>query len=185
MQHRELGRRAVLGGLGGALLGSACFGSGAWASSAGTAARSLSLFNLHTGEKLTATYWEPGGYVMDALSSIWRVLRDWRTDEVVPMDPRLLDLLHNLHGKMETSQPFQVVSGYRSPKTNALLRSESGGVAKRSMHMRGMAADIAIEGRDIRDLHKAALSMKAGGVGIYSRIGFVHVDTGRVRRWGK
>jgi uncharacterized protein YcbK (DUF882 family) len=145
--------------------------------------RSLSFYNLHTDEKLTTTYWVDGQYVPDALGEIDHVLRDFRTGDVWPMDRKLLDLLVALNRKMETAKPFAVISGYRSPKTNAMLAEASSGVARRSLHMDGKAIDIRIPGRKLADLRKAALSLKLGGVGYYARSDFVHVDTGRVRSW--
>lgn len=145
--------------------------------------RLLSIYNIHTGEKLTTVYHADGVYLEAALAELNHVLRDWRTDEVYPMETGLLDFLHDLHVKMDSAEPFHIISGYRSPKTNAKLRNKSKGVAKRSLHMRGMAADIALPGRDIVALRKAALDMKRGGVGLYKKSGFIHVDTGRVRFW--
>jgi uncharacterized protein YcbK (DUF882 family) len=111
------------------------------------------------------------------------VLRDFRTDESHPIDRRLLDLLHNLSQRVGTRAPFQVISGYRSPATNAMLRAESSGVASRSLHMQGMAIDIALQDVALADLRQAALDLQSGGVGYYPTSGFVHVDVGRVRRW--
>lgn len=147
--------------------------------------RTLSFNNLHTGETLKATYWADGGYVREALGDINWVLRDFRTGDVEAIDPELLDVLHALRARLDTATPFGIISGYRSPKTNALLRKTGGGgVAKKSFHMRGMAIDVRVENRQLADVRKAALSLKAGGVGYYPRSNFVHVDTGPVRRWG-
>jgi uncharacterized protein YcbK (DUF882 family) len=112
------------------------------------------------------------------------VLRDHRTGEVKAIDPDLLHLLYALKRKLHTRQAFHVISGYRSPATNAKLRQRSTGVARKSFHTRGMAVDIALPECDLRDLHRAALDLGAGGVGYYPRPGFIHVDTGPVRRWG-
>lgn len=145
--------------------------------------RALSLHNLHTGEKVTRTYWADGEYLAEPLADIDRVLRDFRTGDVHPIDPRLLDTLHRLQQRVGTHKPFQIISGYRSPKTNAMLRANSGGVAKKSMHMQGRAIDVRLPGQDLAKLRKAALSLKAGGVGYYPRSNFLHLDTGRVRHW--
>jgi uncharacterized protein YcbK (DUF882 family) len=145
--------------------------------------RSLSLRNLHTGEKLTATYWADGEYLADGRDEIEQLLRDHRTGEQHQIDPQLLDLLYSLNCNTGTCKPFHVISGYRSPKTNNMLRGNSGGVAKRSLHMQGKAIDIRIPGYDLRQLRRAAISLKAGGVGYYPKSDFVHVDTGRVRYW--
>jgi uncharacterized protein YcbK (DUF882 family) len=145
--------------------------------------RSVSLHNLHTGESLDALYFDQGRYVPDALAAVNRVLRDFRTGDVHDMDPRLLDLLTAVHGKVEANRPFQVISGYRSPKTNAMLHDRSHGVASQSLHMQGMAIDVRVEGVQLTHLHQAALDLGRGGVGFYPSSDFVHMDVGRVRRW--
>lgn len=149
------------------------------------APRALSLHNLHTGERLTRTYWADGDYVRESLADIDRLLRDHRTDDVHPMDPQLLDVLHRLQRNVGSRKPFEIISGYRSPKTNALLRGNSSGVAKKSLHMQGRAVDLRLPGHQLGKLRQAALSLKAGGVGYYSKSDFLHMDTGRVRHWGK
>lgn len=158
-----------------------------WASAAPRLAqaqeRSLAFYNLHTGEKLSRTYWAEGQYLRDELSDINYLLRDHRTDTQTEMDANLLDLLHDLQQLTGTREPFHVISGYRSPKTNAALASQSSGVAKKSYHMRGMAIDIRLPGVDLEQLHKHALAMRSGGVGYYRRSDFIHVDVGRVRSW--
>lgn len=146
--------------------------------------RLLSLHNLHTGERLQVEYWRAGRAIPEALREINRVLRDHRSGDVTRIDVDLLNLLHALGRRLETRQPFHVVSGYRSPKTNEALRQAGRKVAKKSYHTKGKAIDISLPGRDLRDLHRAALSLKAGGVGFYPRPGFIHVDTGPVRHWG-
>ena len=146
--------------------------------------RKLSLSNLHTGEQLTATYWVEGQYQTGELEAINRLLRDHRTGDVCQIDSELLDLLNVLHQKMGGRKAFQVISGYRSPKTNAALRQNSNGVAKKSFHMKGQAIDIRLPGCRLSDLRKAALDCKAGGVGYYPKSDFIHVDTGPVRNWG-
>ena len=146
--------------------------------------RKIAVHNLHTGESLDEVFWEGGRYVDDALSAVNHVLRDFRTGEVHAIDPRLLDLLDTLAKKTEAATPFQVVSGYRSPRTNARLHRESHGVAEHSLHMKGMAIDIRLAGVDLSRLHQAALSLGAGGVGYYPASDFVHVDVGPVRSWG-
>jgi uncharacterized protein YcbK (DUF882 family) len=146
--------------------------------------RHLSFENLHTGERLNATYWENGAYLPDALSAVNKVLRDFRTGDIHPIAPNLLDLLVALKGTVGTAAPFQVISGYRSPKTNALLAHEGGGVAAKSLHMQGMAIDIRLSDVALPHLRDAALGLQGGGVGFYPRSDFVHVDVGRVRRWG-
>ena len=141
------------------------------------------LHNLHTGETLDAVYFENGRYVPDALAEAMRVLRDWRNGEEHVMDPRLFDVLHAIHRKLDVTAPFQIISGYRSPQTNAMMHARSPGVASNSQHMQGKASDIRIQGVELGDLHKAALSLKAGGVGLYPVSNFVHVDVAAVRHW--
>ncbi len=147
--------------------------------------RELSLHNLHTGERITRTYWADGEYLADPLTDINHVLRDHRTDDVHPIDPQLLDVLHRLHHSVGGRKPFEIISGYRSPKSNAMLRGKSNGVAKKSLHMQGRAIDVRLPGHQLGKLRQAALSLKAGGVGYYPKSGFLHMDTGRVRHWGK
>ena len=145
--------------------------------------RTLSFYNTRTGEEWNRVYWCQGDYVPEALEEINYLLRDHRTNEVKEIDPRLLDLLYDLNEKLNSRGPFQVVSGYRSPETNALLRRRSRRIARHSLHIEGMAVDIRLPDRNMRQLAKAALSLQSGGVGYYPRRQFVHVDTGKVRRW--
>jgi uncharacterized protein YcbK (DUF882 family) len=145
--------------------------------------RALAFQNLHTGEKLTTVYWADGRYLPDALRHINWLLRDFRTDETHPIDPALLDLLTELHARLETPEPFHVISGYRSPQTNAMLASLSDGVAQASFHLQGRAIDIRVPGRRLKHVRGAALGLRRGGVGFYPHSDFVHVDTGPVRRW--
>lgn len=145
--------------------------------------RSLALYNVHTGEALATEFWADGQYVPEALSEANYLLRDFRTGDVEPIDPALLELLATMHGMLGARQPFHVISGYRSPKTNAMLRKNSNGVAKKSFHMRGKAIDVFLPDRDLALLRKAAMNMRVGGVGYYPGSGFIHVDTGRVRSW--
>jgi uncharacterized protein YcbK (DUF882 family) len=146
-------------------------------------ARALSIYNVHTGESLNTVYWENGDYVPGAFHEVNYFFRDFRANEVKPIDPGLLDLLHYIHAELETSKPFNLVSGYRSPATNAWLASRTEGVARHSMHVEGKASDINLPGRQLSFLERIALAFRVGGVGYYPRAGFVHVDTGRVRRW--
>ncbi len=147
------------------------------------APRKIALHNLHTGESLQAIYWEEGRYVPDAIAAVNKVLSDFRTGDQHMMDPGLIDLLSTLNKKVDAKTPFQVISGYRSPKTNAMLHGHSDGVATKSLHMQGMAMDIRVEGVALKHLHNAALDMGRGGVGYYPSSNFVHVDVGRVRKW--
>jgi uncharacterized protein YcbK (DUF882 family) len=146
-------------------------------------ARRLSFYSLHTEESLSTVYWQDGRLVPAALAEIDWHLRDFRTGDVHRIDPDLLDLLHRLRVAMEYDGPIHVISGYRSPRTNAMLAAQSGGVAKNSYHVRGMAIDIRLPGRSLRQVQRAALDLARGGVGFYPKPDFVHVDTGPVRRW--
>jgi uncharacterized protein YcbK (DUF882 family) len=147
--------------------------------------RALFIYNPHTGETIRAVYWTPvDGYLHDSLREISWALRDYYTDQMKIFDPRLLDQLYTLQLLLEyDTQPFHVISGFRSPSTNAMLRLRSRAVAKDSFHLYGMATDIRMPGRSTGELRRAALSLGAGGVGYYPRAGFVHVDTGPIRTW--
>lgn len=144
----------------------------------------IAFYNLHTGESLETGMDENGLFSPQGLSGVNHLLRDHRTDEVIDMDRQLLTLLCDLKQLLGTSKPFHVISGYRSAKTNDLLSQKSSGVAKKSLHMQGKAIDIRIPGISISQLQRGAQTLKAGGVGLYSRSEFVHVDVGRVRYWG-
>jgi uncharacterized protein YcbK (DUF882 family) len=145
--------------------------------------RSLGFYNTHTDETLKTVYWAEGKYQPDGLSEINRILRDHRTGDVYSMDERLLDLLYLLQAKTGRKEKFHIISGYRSPATNAMLNARSAGVAKRSYHMQGQAIDIRLPGYDLKKLHHAALALRAGGVGCYPASNFIHVDVGPVRSW--
>jgi len=146
-------------------------------------ARSLSFYNTHTGEDLKAVYCEQGALVPDALYSINYILRDFRTGDIKEIDTNLLDLLFTLQQKLKTSEPFHIISGYRSPATNSFLRENGHGVAAHSMHLQGKAIDMRLPGYDLKTLHDAAVELQLGGVGYYPDPNFVHVDVGRVRYW--
>jgi uncharacterized protein YcbK (DUF882 family) len=182
-----LGRRRLLGlGFAAAatsLMVPTVFAKGALASTGLSGDRTLSFYNTHTDEKLKATYIRGSNFDKGALKDINHILRDFRTGDVHPIDLKLLDLLSELHDKTGSKQPFQIISGYRSPKTNKMLNAESGGVAKRSMHLDGKAIDIRLADVKLHYLRAAAVEMKRGGVGMYTVSNFVHVDTGRVRYW--
>jgi uncharacterized protein YcbK (DUF882 family) len=173
-------RRLIRTGLG--LAGSLAAGPAAMAALAAPVRR-VAFDNLHTGEKLAVAYYEGGAYVPDALAAVNRVLRDFRTGEVHLISPRLLDLLTVLSATVETRAAFGVISGYRSPQTNAMLHAESSQVAAGSLHIYGEAIDVRLADIDSARLRDAALGMAIGGVGYYPTSDFVHVDIGRVRRW--
>jgi uncharacterized protein YcbK (DUF882 family) len=148
--------------------------------------RVLSFFHTHTGERLKVAYCCGGEYQAARLKEVNHILRDFRVNETKAIEPRLLDLLYELGGTLGTDQPFHVISGYRSPQTNTMLRERGGattGVASHSLHTVGQAIDIRVPGVKIGDLRDAARSLKIGGVGFYPDLNFVHVDVGRVRFW--
>jgi uncharacterized protein YcbK (DUF882 family) len=148
--------------------------------------RTLSFFNTHTGERLKTTYCSGGCYRPEALQELNHIMRDFRANEIKPIDPQVFDLLNELGGTLETDQPFHIISGYRSAQTNAMLRERGGastGVASHSLHMVGQAIDIRVPGVKLDHLRDAAKSLKIGGVGFYPDLNFVHVDVGRVRYW--
>lgn len=148
--------------------------------------RVLSFLHTHTGERLKIAYCCDGVYQPEALAKLNHLLRDFRQNEERAIDPNLFDLLHELAGTLETDQPYHVISGYRSPVTNTMLRARGGshtGVASKSLHMVGKAIDIRLPGVKLDNLRAAARSLKLGGVGFYPSSNFVHVDTGRVRYW--
>lgn len=160
----------------------------AWAKAPSAAAseptsQGLSFLNLHTGERLITELHHADAASFTDMSKINHLLRDHRSGESYDMDPELLHFLSQLQEKVDVAGKFHIISGYRSPKTNAKLRSGSKGVAKRSLHMRGKAVDIRLPGCDLKQLRDAAKSLKCGGVGYYAKSGFIHVDTGRVRYW--
>lgn len=145
--------------------------------------RSISLVNTHTGEELSTEFFRAGSYADESLTALNHLLRDYRTGDVAPIDPRLFDLLHDMARLADREPRFEVISGYRSPATNAMLSAQSGGVAKGSLHMQGQAIDIRLVGYRTDRLRDLALSMNSGGVGYYRKSDFIHVDTGRVRTW--
>ncbi|TVR97940.1 MAG: DUF882 domain-containing protein [Rhodospirillales bacterium] len=146
--------------------------------------RALAFQHLHTGESVKTVYWTRSGYIPEALKDINFILRDFRTDDIKAIDPGLLDFLFAMRRRLGTARPFEVISAYRSPRTNSALAQNSRGVAQNSLHMRGQAVDVRISGVGTRSLARLAQQLQAGGVGYYPRSNFVHVDVGRVRSWG-
>jgi uncharacterized protein YcbK (DUF882 family) len=146
--------------------------------------RILTLKNLHTGEQVKSHYWTQGDYETSEIAVLDHLLRDFRADELTSMDKRLFDAIYLLGQQFDYQQPIGIISGYRSPTTNNKLRAMGRNVAKNSYHTRGMAVDISMPGVPMRELRKAAEQLKMGGVGYYPSNGFIHLDTGPVRRWG-
>lgn len=146
--------------------------------------RRLRMYSGRTGERIDMIYWIEGDYLRDAVKEINYFMRDWRTNDAKSIDIRTVDLMSAAHNLMDANEPYMLISGYRSPKTNAMLRSRSSGVAKNSRHLRGEAADLRMNGRSVSQMARAAAACRAGGVGKYSRSNFVHMDCGPVRTWG-
>ncbi len=155
----------------------------AFGATADSASRRLRFRHTHTNEQLDVVYWRQGDYLQTALTRINELLRDFRTDEIHPIDPALLDLLHQVYIETGSTGEYHIISAYRSPKTNAMLRDRSKSVAKRSMHMEGKAIDIRLTDVPISVIRETALLLKQGGVGYYPKSNFVHLDTGRPRFW--
>lgn len=145
--------------------------------------RTLAFHNLHTNEDLKCSYWSNGSYDGVALEDIAHVLRDHRTGEIRPIDTELLDLLTLVRRTLDTRRPYHVISGYRSPSTNAKLHAKSKGVAKKSLHMLGKAIDVRVPDVPLSKLRKVGLELAVGGVGYYPKSNFVHLDIGRPRFW--
>ncbi len=148
-----------------------------------TTEKRIQLFNTHTHETLDVCYCRNGRYRQDRLEAINHILRDHRTGEVKPISPRLIDLLHAISRRVHGSSEIHIISGFRSPETNASLRKKSRGVAKKSFHMLGHAVDIRIPDLQTAKLRSIAQRLRAGGVGYYPSSDFVHVDIGPVRSW--
>ena len=146
--------------------------------------RRIRMYSGRTGESVDTIYWIEGSYIKEAIREITLFMRDWRNNKIKPIDSRTVDILAAAHNLMDTSEPYMLLSGYRSPETNAMLRRRSSGVAKNSLHMKGQAADMRLESRTVDQMARAALACRAGGVGRYSRSEFVHMDCGPVRSWG-
>ena len=145
--------------------------------------RTLKFYNIHTGEHLKATYWAKDHFVKSELDAIKYFLRDFRTGEMKDVDINLLDILYSMQLIKDSNKAFRVISGYRSKKTNNMLRKTNEGVAKNSYHVKAQAIDINLPGTHLKDLTKLARFLKRGGVGYYPRSGFMHIDTGPIRYW--
>ena len=146
-------------------------------------AHSVTFKNAHTGEVFSGVYRVGDRYLPQAFERINYVMRDFRRNEVFPMDPRAIDIIAAVHRNTGSSAPYSIISGYRSPHTNAMLRSHSKGVAKKSLHMSGMAIDVRLGDISPKHIRQIATRMQTGGVGYYPRQGFVHLDSGAFRTW--
>ncbi|MFN3845894.1 MAG: YcbK family protein [Paracoccaceae bacterium] len=146
--------------------------------------RRIRMYSGRTGESIDTIYWVEGEYIPEVLKEINHFMRDWRSGDAIKIDPRTVDIMAASHRLMDVTEPYMMLSGYRSPKTNAMLRSQSSGVARNSLHLRGQAADLRLKSRSVGQMAKAASACASGGVGKYSRSNFVHMDCGPVRTWG-
>ena len=187
MQDRTTGisRRALLGAFAAtALTAAPTFANAAGFLRGGGDIRRIRMYSGRTGERIDMVYWIEGKYIKDALKEVNHFMRDWRTDDVISMDTRTIDIMAAAHNLMDANEPYMLLSGYRSPKTNQMLRNRSRGVARNSLHLKGQAADLRLASRSVAQMARAAKACNAGGVGKYSRSNFVHMDCGVVRSWG-
>lgn len=178
-------RRAVLGAFAATAVAAApTYSNAAGFLRGGGDIRRIRMYSGRTGERIDMIYWIEGQYIKDAVKEVNYFMRDWRTDGVKSIDLRAVDIMAAAHNLLDVYEPYMLLSGYRSPKTNAMLRSRSRGVAKNSLHMRGQAADLRLSSRSTSQMARAAVACNGGGVGRYSGSNFVHMDCGVVRSWG-
>jgi len=147
--------------------------------------RRVKMYSGRTGERIDMIYWVEGKYIKDAVTEVYRFMRDWRTNQVKVIDLRTVDIMAATQNMLDTPEPYTLISGYRSPQTNAMLRARGSGVAKNSRHLRGEAADLQMRSRSVNQMARAAAACRAGGVGRYTGSNFIHVDCGPVRSWGR
>ncbi len=184
MSMTNISRRGLLGAFATTMVAAAPTMSNAFGILRGAGdIRRIRMYSGRTGESLDTVYWIEGDYIKEALKEINHFMRDWRNDQVVNIDARTIDIAAASHRLMDVSEPYMMLSGYRSPATNAMLRSRSKGVAKNSLHMKGMAADLRLKSRSVNQMYQAATACHAGGVGRYPRSNFVHMDCGQIRTW--
>ncbi len=181
--HSGLSRRAALAGAMSFAVTAAVLPNRVWAAAPDTLRR-INIYSPRTDERLDAIYYVRGRYVPEVMQDLNRIMRDVRADESRQMDPRLIDILSAAQTLIGHDRPFSVISGFRSQRTNDMLRKNSSGVAKKSYHLKGMAADLRMEGVNVDLLQRAGKHIGGGGVGVYTRSNFVHFDTGPVRTWG-
>ena len=185
-KNQLISRRSLLGVFGASVVSAApVFTNAAGFIKGAGDIRKLKMISHKTGERIDTIYWIDGGDIPEALHEIDVLMRDWRRNEVKPIDLRTIDILAASHSMLDTAEPFRLMSGYRSAKTNAMLRRQSRSVSKNSLHITGQAADVRLGTRSVRQIAKAAQTCKSGGVGKYSRSNFVHLDCGPVRLWGR
>jgi len=179
-------RRGILGAFAATTVAAApTFSNAAGFLRGGGDIRRVRMYSGRTGESIDTIYWVDGDYIRDALTEINYFMRDWRQDEATNIDARTVDIMAAAHNLMDVSEPYMLLSGYRTPRTNAMLRSRSRGVARNSLHMQGKAADLRLSSRSVGQIFAAAKACNAGGVGRYSSSNFAHMDCGVVRSWGR
>ncbi|MCC5966828.1 MAG: DUF882 domain-containing protein [Natronohydrobacter sp.] len=179
-------RRAILGAFAATAISAAPFFPGVTAYARGSGdIRRIRFYSGRTGENINIIYWIDGKYVPESLGEINHFFRDWRNNQVHNIDARTIDFLAATHNILRVSEPYMLLSGYRSPATNAMLRARSRNVAQDSLHLRGQAADVRLNSRSVSQIAQAAISCNAGGVGRYSGSNFVHFDCGANRSWGR
>ncbi|MES0861415.1 DUF882 domain-containing protein [Ruegeria sp. SCPT10] len=179
-----LTRRALLGAFAAtAVVAAPTYSKAAGFLRGGGDVRRIRMYSGRTGERIDMIYWVDGKYIKDAVKEVNHFMRDWRTDQSKSMDLRTIDIMAASHNLLDANEPYMLLSGYRSPQTNAMLRSKSRRVARNSLHMQGQAADLRLSSRSVSQMAKAAMSCRAGGVGQYYRSNFVHMDCGVVRSW--
>lgn len=182
----SISRRGLLGAFAAtAITAAPTFSNAAGFLRGGGDIRRLRMYSGRTGENIDTIYWIEGKYIKEAVNEINYFMRDWRTDGVKQIDTRTIDIMAASHNLLDASKPYMMLSGYRSPQTNNMLRSRSRGVAKNSLHMKGQAVDLRLGDRSVGQIAKAAAACRAGGVGRYSGSNFVHMDCGPVRTWGR
>ncbi len=180
-----LSRRGLLGAFAAtALCATPTYSKAAGFLRGGGDVRRISMYSGRTGERLDTIYWIEGQYIGEALREVNAFMRDWRNGQTINMDSRTIDIMAASHRLMGTTEPYMLLSGYRSPETNNMLRSTSSGVARNSLHLRGQAADLRMSSRSVNQMAKAAAACNAGGVGTYRGSNFVHMDCGDIRTWG-
>ncbi|MCC1492364.1 DUF882 domain-containing protein [Cognatishimia sp. F0-27] len=186
MNSGSITRRGLLGAFAAtAIVAAPTYSNAAGFLRGGGDIRRIRMQSGRTGERIDMIYWVEGQYIAEAVKEVNFFMRDWRTNDVKSIDLRTVDLMAAAHNLLDATEPYLLISGYRSPKTNAMLRARSSGVAKNSRHLRGEAADLRLSSRSVSQIARAASACKAGGVGRYSKSNFVHMDCGPVRSWGR
>ncbi|MBT8410333.1 MAG: DUF882 domain-containing protein [Octadecabacter sp.] len=181
----SISRRALLGAFAATAVAAApTYSNAAGFLRGGGDIRRLKMYSGRTGESIDTIYWIEGQYIGDAMAEVNRFFRDWRNGQTHQIDTRTIDIIAATQNLLDSEQPYTLISGYRSPQTNAMLRANSSGVARNSLHLQGKAADLRMQGRSVSQMARAAAACRAGGVGRYSGSNFVHMDCGPVRSWG-